>query len=522
MKWLRKHYKLFILILIPIVFSSIFYYNKRIGAQEIPTTDILDEINYVQAGYTLRKTGIPTAWSLLGTYKDLAEKHKTPPANFDDLMIEIKGKKPKLAKANKYKYPIVLVSQQDRGIGDEHLLFVQPFLDHPLLAGVIYSLGIKGSPDTLADLNPIEYRKIAITIATITGVLITLAAYAQTKKLIPSIIALFIYSTAPTFVLSSRFALLENVLIPFSLLFLIFIILFKDTQKDLYLYLSGLASGLAFLSKESGMFVSLAGIIYLIINKYNFKKILKFIIPCTLVSSSYFIYGLYLAPKLLFNIYTGQAGRGFFGPLNIISSIKGLHFDNFMLGGYFLFGIFSIFLLAKKFKQYQELLIVTSSYLFIFLFFGGANYAWYYLPFIPFLVIASGIQLGKLINKPNLKTLILFFILPFSSALYWGYYYFKETMNPNIYRLLLVAFSAAYFTYFCGEKIKKGEYQLNFLPNKLTKLIKSLAQKNIHYYLWILFIITIYIQTYRMNNHSIKYLITNWKELPEQFLLSPY
>ena len=58
-------------------FSKKLFYFRWIGYELIPpTTNILDEKNYVAAGYSFRKTGIPTAWSNLNSYKKIFDEKK--------------------------------------------------------------------------------------------------------------------------------------------------------------------------------------------------------------------------------------------------------------------------------------------------------------------------------------------------------------------------------------------------------------------------------------------------------------
>lgn len=513
-KTILNQYELLILALIAGLFTPIVCYNKQIGLEEVPETKILDELNYVQAGYTFRKTGISTAWSNLDIYKKLADRSRKPIANFEDLMIKINRKEPQLSQVRNYDYPLYVVSEQDRGQGKEQILYVQPFLDHPILGSLIYSLGIGNDVDSFQDIHPQSYRKIAVYTSVITGILILLATYFMTRRIMPALISYFVYSTAPTFVLASRLALLENILIPFSLIFLILITLYRKQKRIIYLYLAGITSGLAFLTKEQGIFLTLAGLIYLTLHQIKLKQILKFILPAGITASIHYLYGLYLAPKLTWKLFADQASRSFFGPLNIISSFRGFHFENFPIGGFFIFGIISLILICQDFRKYQQLIITAGSYLFVFLFFGGANYAWYYLPFIPFLVIASGIKLGKLVRRPNLKLLSLYFILPFSSAMYWGYYSFQKRVDSNIYRLILFTFLGIYALLLFSEKIKEKKA----LPNWLRTLLRF----KIHYFIWVAFITAVIYQTFKWNNQSIKYIVAHWDNLPEQFTLMPY
>ena len=191
-------------------------FNRYIGYENIPsTTDIYDELNYVHAGYSFRQTGIPTAWSNLDSYRKSTEKTNWI-ADFDGINMVINGKVSNLQNVEKNNYPVSVVKEIDRGKGQEHTFFVQPFLDHPILGGLIYSLGVKEKYKSFEQFKSEEYRSVALTTSFISGFLIFILTLLLTNKVLPSFFAFTIFSIAPSFILSSRYALLENILIPIS------------------------------------------------------------------------------------------------------------------------------------------------------------------------------------------------------------------------------------------------------------------------------------------------------------------
>lgn len=81
-------------------FSKKLFYYRWIGYESIPpTTNILDEKNYVAAGYSFRKTGIPTAWSNLNSYKNLFDEKKVNGViDFNNINITFNGQEPNLSR----------------------------------------------------------------------------------------------------------------------------------------------------------------------------------------------------------------------------------------------------------------------------------------------------------------------------------------------------------------------------------------------------------------------------------------
>jgi len=120
-------------------FSKKLFYFRWIGYELIPpTTNILDEKNYVAAGYSFRKTGIPTAWSNLNSYKKIFDEKKiTGVIDFNNINLTFNGQEPGL-KNRKLFSPLVYVTNTDVGKGQESILLVQPFLDHSFFSGVFY------------------------------------------------------------------------------------------------------------------------------------------------------------------------------------------------------------------------------------------------------------------------------------------------------------------------------------------------------------------------------------------------
>lgn len=488
----------FVLVILSLL-SYKFYFNKWLGYESIPNTFIFDEHDYPFVGYSFRQTGIPTGWSILGVYKELDLQNKNDKSiQFNGVSITADGDKPSITNKDNFNYPVTTVTDVDIGKGTETIRIVQPFFDHPIFGSWLYSLGIKNA-DSFDEIKPADYRLVSLRLSVITGFLIFIFSYLLFKNLFISFLSFIIYSIVPEFILMSRFSLLENVIIPLSLLSFSLILIIQKFKlpsniKIFILIISGFISGLAFLTKVSGVFVIVTSILLLIKNKQPVKKIISYLIPVALLSLIYYGYMYYLSPSLFFKLLSDQANRQWFGPLSFFYQIVQPNFSGFPKSGYWLFGLISLFILFfKNQKKYFKLFLPFAVYLLTFLFMGGLNYPWYYLPFIPFIIIAAAVMIKKFIFKPNLTILTLFYLLVFSSSFYWGYFVFNQEQNNYlIFRIILLVFIAAY-------------------------LIKNYKFTKFHNIIWFIFCLLIFYQIYQWNNQGFQFITANWGQLPENF-----
>lgn len=479
------------------LFTKKFYFNKWIGYESIPNTYIFDEHDYPFVGYSFRKTGVPTGWSTMNVYKELDDqKNNINNIQFDGINITSNGNKPNLENISDFNYPVTTVTDVDIGKGTETIRIVQPFFDHPIFGSWLFSLKTKNA-NSFDQVLPKDYRQVSLYLSITTGFLLFLFSYCLFNNLIISFISFIIYSIVPEYVLMSRFSLLENIIIPLSLLSFLLINIskyVKNKWNNVFLLLAGLTSGFAFLTKESGVFIIITVLILLITNKSSIKKILIYLTPIALLSTIYYGYMYYLSPDLFFKLLFDQASREWFGPLSFFYQIIQPNFSGFPKSGYWLFGLISLFILFfKNQKKYLNLFLPFIIYIFIFLFMGGLNYPWYYLPLLPYIIIASAVMIHKILSKPNLSSVSLFYLLIFCSSFYWGYFVFHQNQNNYLF------FRISLFLFLILFIIKKY---------KITKY------SNI---LWSLFFIILLFQIYQWNNQGFLYIISNWNKLPTNF-----
>lgn len=485
-----KHVVLLVSILITLVTIFLFSKDRKIGYDKIPTNNIFDERNYALQGISIRETGIPIGYSDSGDYIN-TKLYRTELKGFS---IFVNGIGPSWLNFKNFPQPVISVNQFDFGLGIQHLKLVQPFVDHSPLGGLLYSLGINQNAKNFMDITPGDYRRPTLYLAIVTSILLFLFVYQTFKNPIIATLSVIVYSSVPTYLLASRYALLENVVAPLALLMLNLILLSirSKAQKlsTLLISLAGLISGLAVLTKESAVGFFIAGVILLLVYKSRKVNILFYLGAGIVPILVYILWGTYLFPSVFFKIFIFNASRGFLGSLNFINTFSSLGFKNFSLDGWWIWGFISfIFLIYKDRDKGIPLLISFFCGLFVILFFAGQNYLWYYLALIPLLAASSGYALWKLITKPDPVLLTTFFLFAISSSFYWGYTVFHLPANAWAYRGLVTVFTGA------------ATLRLFFPKNKTI------------IFGWIILFIFLVIILIKWNHSSILYILTNWQTL---------
>lgn len=478
------------------------FYLRSIGYDQIPETFvILDERTNVWHGLSIKKTGIPSAWSNLGLYKlgtggDVRELN----------LIPNEYESPNFFNFIDYPKPVYVLYPFDLGEkkGMKHLGLVQPYLDHPPLGALVLASFVSDKVKTFSDLTPFEFRKGSLWLGVVTTALIFFLGWQLFNNPWIGFLSASIYGTVPTFILLSRYALLENVLNPIMLLSLN-LLLFSQRINTSYLrvvlVLAGIASGFAALTKIIGWFVLVIGILLLRQWKINLKDMLFFIVPSTVVGLLYFAWGLYLAPGLFVDIFRYQGlERGFIGSINFLVTSTRIGILNFPLDGWWIGGFLSLILIPFK-KEYAMLLLGSFIVIITALFLGGANYPWYFIPLIPFMCIASAIFIWRIATNPNPLHILILFAVFISSSFYWGYGVFKASLESTnyqqpygLYRFLL----------------------LIFISSSLGWLIFSDRLKRIRL-LWFLFMVVVTLILLKLNERSLYFILVHWGKLPSLY-----
>lgn len=488
-----KKVGLIIGIVLSVIITFIFAKDRQIGYDKIPGNEVFDERDYALQGFSLRKTGIPIGWSLSGEYDTKPDENiKT---SLNGFSITANGVQPSVSNFKDFPKPLVSVNQFDFGFGTKHVKLVQPFIDHPPLGGLIYSIGIPKDANGFLDIKPEYYRKVSLYLAVITSILLFLYTLQMFENPWISTLSVFTYNSAPSYLLISRYALLENIVAPLSLIMLNLLIYFLKTAKKgklayTALLLSGFTAGLTTLAKEPGIAFVLAGTILLLINKIKRNHIFLYILSFALPITAYIIWGLWLSPDLFKNVFLFNVSRDFVGEFNFINIFTFQWFKSLPFDGWWIWGFISvIFLFFQKKHKVSFLSIPLAASLFVVLFFSGINFPWYYFFLVPYLAAASGFALWEIIVNPNPILLATFFLFPLSSSLYWGHTTFHLPPNLNKYRVIITFFSVI------------SILRIYFFKSKISK------------YIWSVFIIALFIVLLKFNHQGFLYIIANWGNL---------
>lgn len=486
------------------------FYLRSIGYDQIPETAlILDERTNIWHGLSIRSSGIPAAWSSLGIYKDRGEGGNVVNLNLsvvqNDLTVH-----PNLLNFTNFPKPIWILYPFNFENGAKHISLVQPYLDHPPFGALVLSSFVASNVKTFTDLRPWEFRRGSLWMAVLTGILVFILGWQIFKNPLIGLLATLIYGTVPSFLLLSRYALLENVLNPLILLTISLIVFankihyptskFWSINPKIFILLAGVTSGLAALTKITGWSVLIIGLILLRYFKFGFKDSIFFIIPSLFLGGLYFLWGLFLSPKVFLDIlYYQGIERGFIGSLNFLVSATGIGILNFPFDGWWVGGFLCLgFILAKKEYLYIFISVVVS--LFAALFLGGANYPWYFIPLIPFMCLATAYFLWQVVTGPSFTNMLIFFLVFFSSSFYWGYGVYKAALESSnyqqpfgLYRLFLITFLIAGF------------------------VIPAIVKYKIFKYLWFTLVLIILLQLFMWNTQSLYYILAHWGKLPSLY-----
>lgn len=481
-----KIFLLGLIIVTALQFTSKAKYFRWFDYHKTPATvDIIDELDYAYIGYTLRQNGISTGWSMMNYYQTLGSQYQT---HYKQACIYKDGQKPDLTNIKTFNYPIYTTIETDIGKGKEHLTLVQPFVDHPPLAPLLYSLPLKDIDD-ISQIKPDDFRKISVYLSILNIFLFYIFTFVYTQKIIPSILSSILYSSLTVFVLSSRFALLENTLVPLSLVSLITTKLYQRKSNKLFLYINSLSIGLGLLTKLTAIYLIFIQLYLLASKKITKKEFTTIIITVVLVNLPYYLYLYYISPKLLISMLIDQSNRPFFGSLNFLISSTQLKFKNFPIDAFWLFSFISIFL-TKKYTSLKSFFLIS---LLSTLFLSSGNYPWYYLIFIPFLIFFLSNFIYQLFVKPKLITLILFIIMPLSTLFYWGYIVYHTNNTLPIYRLLIL------------------------IPILLYLLTSKLKLKTV----WSIIFFLLLVQAYQWSFQAFQYQIKNFGKIDQpQFIIN--
>lgn len=450
---------------------------KTISYDKIPKVgETFDEFAYAWVGTGILHGGLPVGWTTnLPAYKRSYDAGSPKGFSLDGGHANAK--------------PVIASITFDYGLGKRNIDLVQPFVDAPPLAGVVYALGVSKNKSSLLAITAEDFRYINryLTLGT-TIILFVLAGIIYGP--VAALLAVVFYSTVPTAVFISRLSMAENVLLPLLLLTTLGVVAGKKYKNPVFIFLAGVSAGLCLLTKFSGIAGAVTGLALLFSLKTSKKELTWFVLPVLICGGGFLAFGLLTYPQLFFSVIFAQAGRASSSILNVFHALSRIYFLDFPLDGWWTGGLIVLMYLAHN-PKHRSLVIATLSYLAVVVILGGDFYAWYFFPLCAFYLLGYCALFIEIWETPNILNLLLAFIFPVLSSFYWGFTRFHQSLNVSfILRGGLVFVVLAGF----------------FMPRllKTRPLIKIL---------WIGLLLLILHRLYLWNFRSDQYLLANWGQL---------
>lgn len=364
-----------------------------------------DEFTFAFLGISFLQTGIPTSWSNIPIYQN-------------KYYLE----------ANDTRYSIVI-----------------PYFDHPPFFGFLTGgLALLNGETDFSAVELSTIRLVPVLLGSLSIILIFLLCRSL-YDFKAAVISSLVFATVPTYVISSRMALAENLLIPEILLALILFEKFVEQKKKSLVYLLGFLSGLAFLTKFVGLFVYLS-LFFLFLSEPKLRKnILPLSVVAFLVGSFYFLYGLALDKNLFLKILSFQGAREV-GPYSFFNLfLTPAIVNKIFVDGWVYFGWFALIILISRGKENLKVVIPALCYLLIFVLTVNQKdlHGWYNYPFYPFLAIASGKLISQMIDKPSFLNVIFLLTAGFSTLNLTYFNLFG--LSPTLFRILVLLFFLPFF-----------------------------------------------------------------------------
>lgn len=373
-----------------------------------------DEFAFAFLGLSFLQEGLPRSWSNIPIYQDK-----------------------EYLQANDTRYSIVT-----------------PYFDHPPLFGLLtggWAL-LKGERE-FSSVKLATIRFVPVVLGSLSILLLFILCqplYGFRVALISSLVL----ATVPTYVISSRMTLAENLLIPEVLLALILFEKLLKKKKRSLVYLLGILAGLAFLTKFVGLFVFLTLFFLFLHHPKLRKEILPFSVVAFLIGSLCFLYGLAIDESLFLKVLFFQSARevGPFSFLNLF--LTPAIVNKIFIDGWVYFGWFALMILAYRSRENIKVVLPVICYLLIFVLTVNQKdlHGWYNYPFYPFLAIASGKLISEMLKKPSFLN-IIFLLTAGLSAVNLTYFRFFG-LSPVLFRALVILFSLPFFfSYLKMEKL---------------------------------------------------------------------
>jgi 4-amino-4-deoxy-L-arabinose transferase-like glycosyltransferase len=271
---------------------------------------------------------------------------------------------------------------------------VSPWFDHPPLFTLIPGLAmvLRGLPEiSLPPITVIRFPMVIIgSLNVVLLYFLTKAWYTQKTAIAASLI----YATVPMFVLSSRMVLAENLLITWLLLSLWLFRRNIENLKNSTAIMLGIISGLAVLTKMTGIIVFISILYGLIIYKH-YRQIIPYGASFILVVALLFLYGYGYGWSYFAQSFFSQGSLtiGWSSLLNLFihpNLVSQFWFDGWYYLGLIFIMLF-LFLDTSRIHAKQQLLALVPLFwlaLYVATVRDQTWHGWYRYPLFPFMSIA--------------------------------------------------------------------------------------------------------------------------------------
>lgn len=359
--------------------------------------EVADEYAWGWLGLSLVQNHVPSSWSLISAYRNI---------NYEKIDVDsIYEKNPAI--------PLFRI--------------VKPDFDQPPLFGLMvgaYSY-LQGARE-FKDVSVIFLRRPMLKIAVLTSILIYFFAQRLFGRFV-GLLAVFLYSVIPTFIISSRLALIENGYIPIFLGSLIFAELYFRSHKKWHWMLAVTLISIGILFKLAAISIAISLLLIVLYKNLRDRKflitslVISVIAPIILFAS----YGAYYDWNTFLDVFVKNASR-FYGAsseilLQVVVQMR-ITTTKFLTDGWLIISWVSFFFLIlgkwKKIKNLEFLVIPVISYLVILVLFGGESYGWYKFPLFPFLVVSLAVVLREVYLNLDFEAFFLLLLLPFGSSVH--------------------------------------------------------------------------------------------------------
>lgn len=366
----------------------------------------LEEHLYAWSGLYLIETGTPVSWSALD-YPQRAEIFRGK--------IDFHGN-PSEAFVRLYK----------------------PWLDEPPVFSLIVGLFAHIYHADKNFLIPSSYIRLPVVVfSTLTSIMVFLIADLISGYWI-AILAMLLYGTIPTLVISSRLAVAENLIALLYMLMIYLLIKFKENPNFKWLLPIPIIVGLAGLSKPTGFFLTPLAIFFVLKEKY-FKSSIYILAITALFFLAFIVYGVHYDSQIFWKIFSTQGFRpvGFSG-LGWFFVSPAYDITTFIDTWYIFATLAGFFFVLVPNKSLKGVISLAFLYwLGVVLLTGGEQdlLPWYRYPAFPLLAILAAWGIEYIYKNLNILTSFIG-VAMFMGSRHLLVNAFRENIYPSNFRLL--------------------------------------------------------------------------------------